>query len=259
MKKVLVSLMCLLLITGCKDVKLENGENAVVTFKEGGVSSQELYEELKSSYGAEKIMDLIDSHLLNKLYETSDEEKSYINQTVKTLKDSAKDAGVDFDLYLSVYYGLSGEDAYRNYLSLNYKRNLWIEDYSKESVTDKQIDEYYEQEVYGDIDASQILITIDAKSDASDDEKKKAEEKALQKAKDIIKEIKNGKDFATAAKEYSKDDTTANDGGKLGKVNNDDVNDEVFEALLDMKDGSYSTSPVKSSDGYYILYRTSQD
>ena len=258
-KKLLLGTLCLLLVAGCKDVKLNNGENAVVTFKEGGISAAELYNELKDSYGASKLMDLIDAKLLNEKYETSDDEKNYINQGVKQIKNTAKEANVDFELYLSVYYGVKDEKAFKDYLSLNYKRNLWTADYAKETVTDKQVNEYYEKEVYGDIDASQILITIDASSDASDDEKKDAENKALEKAKSIIKELKDGKDFAEAAKEYSKDSTNSSNGGKLGKVNSDTVESEVFDALLNLKDGSYTTSPVKSSQGYHILYRTSQD
>ncbi len=258
-KKLLLSTLCLLLITGCKAVKLDNGEKAVVTFKEGGISVNELYNELKESYGAEKIMDLIDSKLLDEKYEDTEDVKTYVNQAVKQLKDAAKEANVDLELYINAYYGLKDIDAFKDYLALSYKRNLWVQDYAVKAVTDKQLNDYYEQEVYGDIDASQILITIDASSSASDDEKKEAENKALEKAKSIIKELKDGKDFATAAKEYSQDYSTANNGGKLGKVNTDTVESEVFDALLELKDGSYTTTAVKSSQGYHILYRTSQD
>ena len=165
----------------------------------------------------------------------------------------------DFDLYLNYYYGLANESAFRDYLSLTYKRNLWVKDYAKETVSEKQINEYYENETYGDIEASQILITVDTKKDATDDEKKKAEQKAYDKAKEIISKLKDGEDFAKLAKEYSKDENSSSNGGSLGKVNTDSVPSEVFSALLNLKDGSYSTSPVKSSNGYHILYRKSQD
>ena len=204
-------------------------------------------------------MNLIDNKLLNEKYETSTEEKSYINQTVKTTKDAAKKVNADFDLYLAYYYGLKNESEFRDYLSLNYKRSLWAEEYAEETVTDKQIQEYYETEVVGDIDASHILITVDTKDNATEEEKKTAEQKAYDKAKDIIEKLKKGEDFSKLAKEYSKDSTTASKGGSLGKINKGDYADEVFEALKNLKDGSYSTSPVKSSYGYHIVYRTSQD
>lgn len=258
-KKIFFVLACVFLLAGCNNVKLTNGENAVVTFTEGGISSDELYNSLKESYGAERLMNLIDSKLLNEKYETSAEEKSYINQTVKSTKEAAEKVNADFDLYLTYYYGLKNESEFRDYLSLNYKRSLWTEEYAEETVTEKQIKEYYETEVVGDIDASHILITVDTKDGATEEEKKAAEQKAYDKAKEIIEKLKKGEDFSKLAKEYSKDSTTASKGGSLGKINTGDYADEVFEALKNLKDGSYSTSPVKSSYGYHIVYRTSQD
>ncbi len=258
-KKIFFALACVFLLAGCNNVKLTNGENAVVTFTEGGISSDELYNSLKESYGAERLMNLIDSKLLNEKYETTTEEKSYINQTVKSTKEAAKKVNADFNLYLTYYYGLKNESEFRDYLSLNYKRSLWAKEYAEETVTEKQIKEYYETEVVGDIDASHILITVDTKDGATEEEKKSAEQKAYDKAKEIIEKLKKGEDFSKLAKEYSKDSTTASKGGSLGKINTGDYADEVFEALKNLKDGSYSTSPVKSSYGYHIVYRTSQD
>lgn len=258
-KKIFLVLACVFLLAGCNGVKLTNGENAVVTFNEGGVSSEELYKSLKEAYGAEKLMNLIDTKLLSEKYKTDASEKAYVNQTVKTTKESAKKLNADFDLYLQYYYGLSSESKFRDYISLTYKRNLWVQDYAEEEVTEKQIQQYYDEEVVGDIEASHILITVDSKKNATEEEKKKAEQKAYDKAKEVIEKLKKGEDFSKLAKEYSKDSTTADKGGSLGKINTGDYADEVFEALKNLKDGSYSTSPVKSSYGYHIVYRTSQD
>lgn len=258
-KKLLIGLACLLLVCGCKDVKLTNGENAIVTFKEGGISSDELFSKLKDKYGADELVNLIDKFLLDKKYEKTTEETNYVNQTLKSLKDAAKEANVDLSTYISAYYGMKDEDELKDYLALNFKRNKWVSEYAKETVTEKQIKEYYESKVYGDIEASQILITIDADSDASDDEKTKAENKAQDTARNIIKELKDGKDFAELAKKYSKDQTSASNGGSLGKVNDGDLAEEALDALRTLKDGSYTTSPVKSSYGYHILYRKSID
>ena len=259
MKKVLIILACLLLITGCKDVKLDNGDNAIVTFKEGGISAKDLYEELKSQYGGESVANLIDMYLLEKKYPTDDEEKDYVKQAVKTVKKNASSSGTTVDNFLSMYYGIANLDAFEKYISLNYKRNKFVEDYAKEHVTDKQIQEYYEGYIYGDIEASQILITIDANDDASDEDKQAAENKALETANTIISELKNGTDFAELAKKYSKDQTSASNGGSLGKVNDGDLPDEALEALRNLKDGTYTTTAVKTAEGYHILYRTSME
>lgn len=259
MKKTIVILACLLLITGCKDVQLKNGENAVVTFKEGGISSQDLYESLKKKYGGIEITNVIDSYLLNKKYKTDDKTKEYVKQTIKTIKKSAEDAGTTLNNYISMYYGLSDSDALEEYLTLNYKRNLFVEDYAKENVSEKQIKDYYEQKIYGDVEASQILILVDAKSDASEEEKTEAENKALDKAKNIIKELDEGKDFAELAKKYSKDQNSASNGGSLGKVNDGDIADAALDELRKLKDGTYSKTPIKSDEGYHILYRTKME
>ncbi len=259
MKKLLIVLACLLFITGCKDVKLENGDNAVVTFKEGGISAKDLYEELKTQHGGESITSLIDMYLLNQKYPTDDEEKEYVSDALKNLKKNAKSSGTTVSAFLNMYYGIASEEAYEQYMTLNYKRNKYVEDYAKEHVSDKQIKEYYDSSIYGDIEASQILITIDAKDDDDTDAKTEAEQKALETANKVIEELKNGADFAELAKKYSKDQNTASNGGSLGKVNDGDLADAALKALRELKDGTYTTEAVKSDNGYHILFRTSMD
>ena len=258
-KKILILLALLFFVSGCKDVKLDNGENAIVTFKEGAISSQDLYSLLKSRYGKEVITELIDSYLLEKKYETTNEERSYVSQGIKTIESSAKSANTTLENYISIYYGLSSKEDLENYLKLNYKRGLWVQEYARNSVSEKQIKEYYENHIFGDVEASQILITVDVNSTATDEEKTAAEQKALNTAKEVIKKLNSGSDFATLAKEYSKDQNSASNGGSLGKVNTGDLADEALNALRELKDGSYTKSPIKSSDGYHILYRKSID
>ena len=258
-KKVLILLACLLLLSGCKDVKLDNGENAIVTFKEGGISSQDLYKVLKERYSGDVIADVIDSYLLGKLYETTPEETSYVKQAKKSIKETASQYGLSTEQYVKAYFNLPNEDALNEYLALNYKRNMWVQDYAKETVTDKQISDYYEKYYCGDVEASQILITVDVKDGATDEEKAEAEKKAENTAKEVITKLQKGEDFAALAKEYSKDQTSASNGGSLGKVNTGDLPEEALKALRELKDGSYTVTAVKTSEGYHILYRTSMD
>jgi len=251
--------LCALTLCACGSVKLEKGDSSIVTFKEGKITAEDLYEVLKDTYGAEKIVDLIDSYLLNQKYETSNEEKTYIKDSIKSVKDSATQMNADFNTYIKYYYGVADEDAFEDYLSLNYKRTLWIEDYGQEIVTDKQINDYYETETIGDMTLSHILITSDATSDMTEDEKKKAEDEALKKATEIVTKLKNGEDFATLAKENSDDDATKENGGSLGIVNTGSYAEEVINAAKNMEVGTYSTSPVKSTYGYHIIYKSKQE
>ena len=260
MKKILLVLVCIFLLVGCGHVKLTNGENAIVNFKDvDGISSDDLYKSLKEKEGLSTLVNLIDYKLLSNLYETTSEEKEYINSQVKSVKESAKSMNASLDLYLNYYYGVASEEAYREQLSLTYKRNLWANDYAKESVTEKQINDYYENYYVGDIEAKHILITVDIKKDATSDEKTEAENAAFDKAAEVISKLNAGEKFDDLVKIYSQDSTTSKKDGNLGKINVGDYDNDVFDALKTLEVNKYSTTPVKSKYGYHILYKVSQD
>ena len=66
-KKLLICLFALLfLVTSCgKTPKLENGQEAVVTIKDGeDISVDALYEEMKDTYALSVLLDMIDTQLL---------------------------------------------------------------------------------------------------------------------------------------------------------------------------------------------------
>lgn len=260
MKKILLVLVCIFLLVGCGHVKLTNGENAIVNFKDvDGISSDDLYKSLKEKEGLSTLVNLIDYKLLSNLYETTSEEKEYINSQVKSVKESAKSMNASLDLYLNYYYGVASEEAYREQLSLTYKRNLWANDYAKESVTEKQINDYYNNYYVGDIEAKHILITVDIKKDATSDEKTEAENAAFDKAAEVISKLNAGEKFDDLVKIYSQDSTTSKKDGNLGKINVGDYDNDVFDALKTLEVNKYSTTPVKSKYGYHILYKVSQD
>ena len=258
MKKILIFCLCALLLTGCGDVKLENGENAIVSFNNGdGITAQDLYDELKEMYGVNYLVNLIDAKLLNLEYEETTEELEYVQQIVDSVKSESGDEFID---YIEYYYGVNSEEAFEDYIRLNYRRSLWIEDYAREIVTDKQIEDYYNDVYVGDMEVSHILITSAATSDMTDDEKKAAETEAYNKAKEIIEKLNNGEDFATLAKENSDDSGTASDGGVVGTVNYGMNYDEDFvDAAAALEEGKYSSTPVKTQFGYHIIYKTKQN
>ncbi len=259
-KKLLISLCGLLLLSGCGNAKLKDGDTDLVTFKDKNpISTETFYKEMKEIYGADTVTNLVDTYLLDSMYEETTEERDYIKQQVKSAEQAAKSMGVTTDIYLLYYYGVADVDQYKKQLKLDYRRGIYATEYAKESVTDTQINDYYEQEIVGDIEASQILITVDTSKATTDEEKTDATEKAKKTANDIIKQLKDGADFATLAQKYSNDELTANNGGSLGKVNKGDVSDTVFTALKSLENGTYTKSPIEDTTGFYILYRTSQD
>ena len=78
---------------------------------------------------------------------------------------------------------------------------------------------------------------------------------AQQQAQDLYSRIVNKhEDFATLAKEHSKDDTTANLGGDMGWFPQDQWGSIIAKQLDDLKDNEVS-HPFQSEAGWHILQR----
>ncbi len=257
MKKILGVIAILFLVCGCATSHLENGEESVVKFKDNeGISAEDLYEKLKEQDGFNTLMNLVDDLLLSHEYKESANENENIKQAVDYYKDLWGDS---FSTYITSYFGVKNESGLKDYLRLQYRKNLWYLDYAKTQVNDTQIEDYYNNVAIGDISASHILIKSDATDSMSADEKAQKEKEAYDKAVEVINRLNNGEDFATLAKELSDDDGTKNSGGSLGSFNYDDNFDDNFmEAVVAQQVGTYSKEPVKSQYGYHIIYKTAQ-
>lgn len=72
-------------------------------------------------------------------------------------------------------------------------------------------------------------------------------------AKEIIKKLDDGEDFAKLAKEYTKDTATKNEGGELGYFTADEMVSEFSDAAFALEPGQYSKEPVKTTYGYHII------
>ncbi len=255
MKKILLCLVLLLLVTGCgNQPKLENGQEAVVSLNDGMISVDELYQEMKDSYAIGILLDMVDERILAQKYPESDEEKEYIDNQIQTWLLTFKDQATLLQVTQSKL-GISTMDGLRSYLSLQFKENKAIEDYVKSLVTDKEIQKYYDDKVFGDIKARHILITSEATSSMTESEKSEKEAEALQKAKDIIARLDNGEDFSELAKEFSSDDSNKDNGGDLGYFSTGEMVEEFETAAKKLEVGSYTKEPVKTTYGYHIILK----
>lgn len=260
MKKTFIILsVCIITLglTACGQTpKLKNGQEVVASVKGKNFSVENLYETLKDKGGSTILINMIDEYIVNKEVETNEDAKSYAESQLKSIKESYESNGQNFEEALK-QYGYENEDALNDEYVVEYKKQTITENYIKSNLTDAEIEKYYEDNIYGDIEAKHILISPDANDNMTDDEKTKAEENAKKEAEKIIKNLQDGEKFSTLAKKYSDDKGTAKNGGKL-TVTYGEVVDEFWNATNKLKDKTYTTDPVKTEYGYHIIYRISQ-
>lgn len=259
-KKIGISLIAIVLITGCGKVpKLENGQDAVLSINGNLISVDTLYDEMKNKFALSVLIDLMDKEVLDKEYKDTDDQKKSIDSQVQ-LMIQQYGQGDEQALLQQTYsaWGIDTMEGLREYLTIQYKRNLAIEDYSKTIVTDEDINKFYDEKIFGDITAKHILISPETTSSMTDAEKIAAEEAALKKAKEIISKLKNGEDFETLAKENSDDESNKKDGGKLPAFGYGKMETDFENAAKKLGNGKYTTEPVKTSYGYHIIYKESQ-
>lgn len=254
-KKIICLSLLLVMITGCGRVpKLKDGSELIIEMNGIKMTTEEFYENLKDSYGTYSLINSIDELLLNKVYDTDSDMKTKIESQILSLKNQF---GSDFEDAIQYYYGVSTEKQLYSYIEIAYKRELATQDYALTLITDKDIEEYYNEKAIGDIKASHILIKSDATDDMTDDEKATAKEKALNTAKEIIKKLDKGEKFEDLAKEYS-DDSSASDGGNLGYFNRGDMVSAFEEAAIKLKVNEYTKEPVETQYGYHIILKTDE-
>jgi peptidyl-prolyl cis-trans isomerase SurA len=125
------------------------------------------------------------------------------------------------------------------------------------SVTDQEIAQYLEEnraklETGLAYHARHILVVPEA--GAADDA---AWETARIKAELIRTELTNGVDFATMARQHSKD-ASARDGGDLGTLKRGELSSEIEAEILALEPGGVS-KPYRSPLGYHVFRLESKD
>ena len=270
-RKLFLLSLSLFLVCGCGKIpKLKNGEEAVVTFKDGKkISADELYETLKKDYALDATINLIDKTILETEFkgDIKDAEK-YAESTIKSMRETY---GSDDELLQAIQYytSFSTIEAYQNYIYINYLQNKAAEEYAKTLVSDKDVKKYYDTVYFGDISINHILITPSVKSGATAEEQTKAEEAAKKKAEEVISKLdaakKEGKDvketFTALAKEYSDDKSTNKSGGALGYINLNKLDsqyDELVNEATKLKNGEYSAKVITTSLGYHVILKVDQ-
>ena len=260
-KKIVIIGLSALLLCGCgKEIPtLSDGSQAIATFNDESISlsANDLYNKMKEQYALDALLQLMDKQILEKeLPDDLETEMENAKNTVKSMKDTY---GED---QINSYFG--SVDNYTNYIYINNLQQKAILNYAKTKVSDKEIQAYYDKNIYGDVTVDHILIKTNVTDDTSSEDKEKLETEAKNKINEIIDKLNKAENkldtFKELAKEYSDDEATKDNGGSLGAINTDTLSssyDELLKAARNLEDGKYSTELITTELGYHVIYKES--
>lgn len=258
-KRILTILACGIVLCGCaKSPKLADGKEVVATIDGKEVVAEDLYAEMKDSYGTSVLISMFDDFIVSQeIKEGSDEEKAVLEDAEIELEQYKASAGDNWSGFLE-YYNYSSEEQLKEDLIKNTKTMAVAKKYIRNSITEDDLKKYYEDNYSTELNVKHILIKSTAAADAKDEDKEKAEEEAYNKAAELIKKLDEGADFETLAKENSDDTGSKENGGVINGVNKAGYDSSFYAAALELKDGTYTKTPVKSQYGYHIIYTVSR-
>lgn len=242
----LIGLLTMVIFYPERIAELKNGEEVAITIGKNNITADTVYKDLKERSAIGTLLELIDKTILENKYELTEEDYTEIDTTATNYISS----------YTSYYQiteeeflnqnGFKTKDEFKKYLELDYMRNKYFQEYLNGQMTEEELNDYYNNKTFGTINTQHILVKT---SSTMSDENAKA------KIEEILNKLKNGTSWDDLKKEYKNDITTED------VTVNFDSNLEAacMTEAKNLKDGAYSTSPVKTSYGYHIVYRVGSD
>lgn len=216
------------------------------------ITENQIYDKLQKYYSKDvlnMILEDVDDVILTKKYKEDD----------KMTEEIEEEANKYIESYIGYYggtkedfleeCGFESEEDLKNYLKLEYRRNLYYIDYLADVLGQDAIQEYYDEHNFGEIQTKHILVQT------SDD---MTEDQATAMAKEIITKLNNGANFDEVAEEYKTNYPDTIIVEDLGGLTFADSIEEIFmDALKAMEDNTYSQEPVVTTYGAHVIYRTS--
>ena len=213
-------------LTGCP--KSNNTEVAQYG-KNKKVTQEEFYKAIKTSLSSKTILaNLLIYDALNEQYGKKLSSKA-VNQEYNNYKERYGD---QFASFLSQ----------NGYTTTSFRRMIKINLLSKIALkaqikpTNKQLKK--EWKTYSPSATVQHILTTDKNT-----------------ANTVIQKLNNGTSFASLAQKYSVDSSSSSNGGKISAFNKDNkqLDSSFKEAAYKLKNGEYTTTPVKTTNGYEII------
>ena len=248
---VIAILLIVLIVVSTKNTKTSKGNDIVAKVNGKTITADMLYDELRDRFGKDIAISLVDEYILEKEYKTTEEMEKDIDATVDSYMNTY---GGAYQSFLDSN-GIKDTNELKEILLKNEKIVSVTEDYIKETLTEKEMKDYYESDIKGDVSVKHILISTETADDAEESSKK---EEAKKKAEEIIEKLKNGEKFEDLAKQYSDDEGTKEKGGDLGYFNTGEMVKEFEDASYKLEINAYTKEPVETTYGYHIILKTGQ-
>jgi len=243
----LLGLLIMVIFMPDRIATLKDGTQPVANIDGTNITADELYEDMKDYYSVSLLLDRIDTLLLTEMYEEDDEMTESVNSNAEYyLNVYEQYYGYDEEEFLA-RNGFANYDEFLEYLRLDYRRTKYQDDYIKKSLEESEIEDYYNENVVGDINCQHVLVTV-SDSGLTEDEAKKL-------AGEIIDKLNDGTSWEDIQTEY-KDQITYEDLGY--QAWNASLETSFLDALKEMDNDSFSKEPVKTSYGYHVIHRLDQ-
>lgn len=233
-------LAIVLVIVLIKPPFAKGGDNeAVATVNGDKITKDKLYGELVDAGGAQTLDGMISETLVNQ-----EADKKGIKVTQADIdKETAfikKNYGSDAEFEAALQQNNLSKEEFNKQMDMQVKLRKLIEPDVK--VSDDDVKKYFEEnkatfDTPEQVKASHILVATKEEADA------------------ILKQLKDGADFATLAKEKSTDPGSKANGGDLGYFGRNQMYKEFEDEAFRLKDGELS-GVIKTDAGYHIIKRT---
>lgn len=261
---ILIAILCLLLVGNIilvvigHKVKLKDGKEVIASIDGKEYTAEEVFDNLKSKYGSDVLVSLIDADIADKelTKEEKDEARSEAKDYIQQIKSQYESSGYEWETVLS-QYGYKNEDALIDEYTTSVKTQKVISKKIMNDLTKDEINKYYDEKIYGNYTAKHILIVPDTTTEMSDEEKEAAENQAKATASEVIEKYSNGEAWADLVNNYSEDEGSKENEGLVENFTYGDVDEAFLKATAALKDGEYTTEPVKSQFGYHVILRVS--
>jgi foldase protein PrsA len=207
-------------------------EEAVATVGEKTILRQEWLNELETRYGKDVLKEMVDQKVI---------EEMAAKYKVKITK---QDVEREFRMMETTYNSFSGQNIKNEKkLKEKIKSSLLLEELLTKDVevSNDELDNYYEKNndlfnVPAAFHLSHIVVSTQEDADQA------------------VQELDEGSNFATLAMERSIEEFSANEGGDIGYISEEDERYPIdyIQIAKELKKGAYS-KPIKVDEGYAII------